>query len=107
MDELDEEALKTILLAPKNALTKQFKRLLHMDGVHLEFDPGAVKAIVEIAVSRGTGARALRAVMEEFMLDVMFTIPSMPEVKSCLITEDVVRKGAEPVLTYESVKKSA
>ncbi len=107
LDELDEEALKTILLAPKNALTKQFKRLLHMDGVHLEFDPGAVKAIVEIAVSRGTGARALRAVMEEFMLDVMFTIPSMPEVKSCLITEDVVRKGAEPVLTYESVKKSA
>ncbi len=107
LDELNEEALESILVRPRNALTKQYKRLLQMDGVELEFEPGALKAIVRKAMERGTGARALRAVMEELMLDVMFQLPSQPEVKSCVITEQVVTKGEEPIFTYEEVKKRA
>lgn len=107
LDELSEEALESILVQPRNALTKQYKRLLRMDDVELEFEPAALKAIVRKAMERGTGARALRAVMEEVMLDVMFQLPSQPEVKGCLITEETVTKGAAPVLTYKEVKKRA
>lgn len=107
LDELDEEALETILLEPKNALTKQYKRLLHMDGVLLEFEPGALKAIVKKAINRGTGARALRSVMEDLMLEIMFEAPSLADIKSCVITEDSVTKGDLPIFTYEEVKKRA
>ena len=107
LDHLDEKALLNILQTPKNALTKQYKRLLQMDGVHLEFEPDALKAIVRQALSRGTGARALRSVMEELMLHVMFEAPSLPDVKSCVITEATVNKKALPSFTYEKVKKSA
>lgn len=107
LDELDEDALENILIAPKNALTKQYKRLLQMDGIQLEFEPAALRAIVKKAVSRGTGARALRSVMEELMLDVMFELPSVPNVKSCLITENAVTTGALPRYVYEEVKKTA
>lgn len=107
LDELDENALASILVSPKNALTKQYRRLLQMDGVELDFEPAALNAIVERAVKRGTGARALRSVMEELMLEIMFSIPSMPEVKAILITEEVVKKGALPIYTYEEVKKRA
>lgn len=107
LDELDEEALENILVAPRNALTKQYKRLLQMDGVHLEFEPAALKAIVKKAVTRGTGARALRSIMEELMLDIMFDAPSWTDVKSCLITEGMVLRKELPVFTYEEVKKRA
>ncbi|RMD97646.1 MAG: ATP-dependent Clp protease ATP-binding subunit ClpX [Calditrichaeota bacterium] len=107
LDELSSEALESILVKPKNALTKQYQRLLQMDGVQLEFEPEALKAIVKKAMKRGTGARALRAVMEELMLDVMFNLPSLPEVKTCLITEEVVTKNVHPIYTYEEMKKRA
>lgn len=107
LDELSEEALENILVTPKNALTKQYKHLLQMDGVDLEIEDGALKAIVKKAVKRGTGARALRAVMEEIMLNVMFELPSMPEVKQCIITEDVVVKNAMPIYISEETRKRA
>ncbi len=107
LDELSEEALENILVSPKNALTKQYKRLLQMDGVELEIEDGALKAIVKKAVKRGTGARALRAVMEEIMLNVMYELPSMPEVKQCIITEDVVVKNAMPIYISEETRKRA
>lgn len=108
LDELDEKALENILVAPRNALTKQYRQLLQMDGVELEFEQKALQAIVKKAMARGTGARALRSVMEEIMLDIMFDLPSAkPEVKSCVITRNVVEKAAEPIYTYEEVKKRA
>ena len=107
LGELEEDALMEILLKPKNALTKQYRRLLHMDGVSLDFEPEALRAIVKLAIKRGTGARGLRSVMEETMLDLMYKIPSMPGVKSCTITKETVVKGSEPMYAFEKVKKSA
>ena len=107
LNELSREALETILVEPKNALIKQYKRLLSMDGVDLEFEPRALKAIVKKALKRGTGARALRAVMEDLMMEVMFNLPSLPEVKYCLITEEVVTQGTAPVYNYDKIKKRA
>jgi len=107
LDELDEKALQEILVSPKNALTKQFKKLMHIDGVHLEFEPAALKAMVKMAINRGTGARALRSVMEELMLEIMFDVPSMPNVESCRITKNVVEKGDNPIYTLGETKKRA
>jgi ATP-dependent Clp protease ATP-binding subunit ClpX len=106
LTELSEEALMDILLKPKNALTKQYRRLLNMDGVELEFEDEALRAIVQRAVNRGTGARGLRSVMEEVMLDLMYKMPSMPEVKGITITKETVQ-GQEPVYTFEKMKKRA
>ncbi|MCG3157590.1 MAG: ATP-dependent Clp protease ATP-binding subunit ClpX [bacterium] len=107
LTELNEAALMEILVKPKNALTKQYRRLLHMDGVTLEFEEEALRAIVQRAVKRGTGARGLRSVMEETMLDVMYKIPGMPEVKTCTITKECIVEGKPPLYTYEKMKKSA
>ncbi len=107
LTELNEAALMEILIKPKNALTKQYRRLLHMDGVTLEFEEEALRAIVQRAVKRGTGARGLRSVMEETMLDVMYKIPGMPEVKTCTITKECIVEGKPPLYTYEKMKKSA
>ncbi len=98
LTELDEKALFKILTTPKNALTKQYKRLFEMDEVELTFDNAALKEIVKIAKKRGTGARGLRSVMEEVMKDIMFSLPSQKEVASCRITRDVVHKKGKPVL---------
>ncbi len=106
LTELSEEALMDILLKPKNALTKQYRRLLNMDGIELEFEDEALRAIVQRAVKRGTGARGLRSVMEEVMLDLMYKMPGMPEVKGLTITKDTVQ-GQEPVYTFEKMKKRA
>ncbi len=107
LTELNEAALMEILVKPKNALTKQYRRLLHMDGVTLEFEEEALRAIVQRAVKRGTGARGLRSVMEEIMLEVMYKIPGMPEVKTCTITRECIVEGKPPLYTYEKMKKSA
>ncbi len=107
LHELSEEALENILVQPKNALVKQYQRLLQMDGVNLEFEPKALKAIVKRAMERGTGARALRAVMEEIMMDLMYKLPSSPEIKGCVVTEKTVLEGKDPIFTYEEVKKRA
>lgn len=105
--ELSEAALLKILLEPKNALTKQYKRLLAMDGASLEFDDEALTAIVQKAMKRRTGARSLRAVMEEIMLDVMYKIPNMPEVKHIRVTKETITQNQPPLFTYEELKKSA
>ncbi len=107
LDELSDEALLTILIQPQNALTKQYMRLFELDGVHLEFEEKALKAIVREARNRGTGARALRSTMEEVMLDIMYQLPSRQDIKHCLIAEEVITKGKEPVFNFEKVKKSA
>ncbi|NIR51678.1 ATP-dependent Clp protease ATP-binding subunit ClpX [candidate division KSB1 bacterium] len=107
LDELDEKALQQILEKPKNALTKQYKRLFEMDDVELEFEPEALDCIVKLARKRNTGARALRAIFEDMMLDLMYDIPSRRDVKHCLITKDFVLKKDSPILTYKEVKKSA
>jgi ATP-dependent Clp protease ATP-binding subunit ClpX len=107
LEELNEAALLKILLEPKNALTKQYKRLLAMDGVALEFEDDALTAIVQKALKRRTGARGLRAVMEEIMLETMYKIPNMPEIKNCIVTKETVTQGHAPLFTYEEIKKRA
>ncbi len=97
LDELNRDALLAILTEPKNALTKQYQRLFELDGVKLEFDRGALEAIVDLSITRGAGARGLRSIMERVMLDIMYSLPSMPDVVGCRITRDVVMKGDQPV----------
>lgn len=93
LDLLDKEALIRILCEPKNALTKQYKKLFELDGVGLEFEEGALEAIVEKAVERKTGARGLRAIMEAVTLDLMYHIPSDESIKKCVITREDVEKS--------------
>ncbi len=105
--ELNEQALLKILVEPKNSLTKQYKRLLAMDGATLDFDEEALKTIVEKAMKRHTGARGLRAVMEDIMLDLMYKIPNMPEIKNIRITKETITQNQPPLFTYAEIKKSA
>jgi ATP-dependent Clp protease ATP-binding subunit ClpX len=106
-DELSEEALFTILIEPKNALTKQYQKLFQLDDVELEFEESALRTIVKEAIKQKTGARSLRAIMEDIMLDIMYSLPDMQNVTKCLITNDVVVKKKEPVFEYAKVKKTA
>ncbi len=97
LQSLSEEALIRILNEPKNAILKQYKKLFLLEGVQLEFDPFAIKLIVQKAMARKTGARALRSIIEDFMLDIMFDIPSLSNIGKCIITKDVVEKGEKPI----------
>ena len=106
VDDLDEKTLVRILVEPKNALTKQYQKLFELDGVHLSFTPNALKAIAHKAIERKTGARGLRNVMEQVMLDIMYRLPSLPGVKECIINSAVVQKAQEPVLLYEDSPKA-
>ncbi|NJK61297.1 MAG: ATP-dependent protease ATP-binding subunit ClpX [Synechococcaceae cyanobacterium SM2_3_1] len=92
LEPLDEKALEVILTEPKNAIIKQAKKLIKMDGVDLEFEPAAISAIAREAYKRKTGARALRQVVEELMLEVMYEIPSRKDIKRCLITAEMVER---------------
>jgi ATP-dependent Clp protease ATP-binding subunit ClpX len=103
---LSKEALKSILTEPKNAILKQYKKLFIMEGIELEFDPFAIDAIVERAMERKTGARALRSIVEDFMLDIMFSLPDKENVDKCIITKDVVEMNTEPIF-IEADRKSA
>ena len=98
LDALDEDALVSILTKPKNALIKQYQHLFELDNVNLEFTQEAIYAIAKKAVERKTGSRALRAIIEEFMTDIMYEIPSRDDIETVLITEAVVTDGAEPTL---------
>ncbi len=100
LESLDEKALVDILVQPKNALVKQYKKLFDMDGVKLEFDEKALHAIAKKAIERETGARGLRAILEEIMMDVMFEIPSREDVEKCIITADTILKDADPTLVF-------
>lgn len=97
LDELGEDALSKILLEPRNALVKQFQYLFKMDNVDLEFQDGAIKAIVKEAMKKKTGARALRSILEDALLDIMFTLPSKPDIGKCTITRDVILNKKTPI----------
>ncbi|HEY6894571.1 MAG TPA: ATP-dependent Clp protease ATP-binding subunit ClpX, partial [Rhodanobacteraceae bacterium] len=100
LEELDEVALVKILTEPKNAITKQFKRLFDMEGVELEFRPEALTAIARKALARKTGARGLRTILEQVLLDTMFDLPSLDHVSKVVVDEAVINGQAEPYLIY-------
>ena len=105
LDALDEETLKMILTEPKNAVLKQYKKLLEMDGVELDFEPEAVDLIAKKAIKRKTGARALRSIVEELMLDVMYDIPSKHDIKKFTITKEMVEAQDEGANEEENSAK--
>jgi len=98
LEPLDEGSLARILVEPKNALIKQYQKFFEWDGVDLEVTEDAVVAIAQEAIRRGTGARALRTVMEEIMLNIMYEIPSSRSARRCIINADTVLKRQEPLL---------
>ncbi|MBW1917317.1 MAG: ATP-dependent Clp protease ATP-binding subunit ClpX [Deltaproteobacteria bacterium] len=101
LEELDEEALMRILKEPRNALVKQYQKLLEMEHVTVRFTDGALAAVAREALKRKSGARGLRAILEQAMLDVMYEIPSLKNVRECLINEDVILKHESPILIFE------
>ena len=105
LQELDREALVEIVTKPKNALVKQYKKLLELDGVDLEFEKEALDAIVEKAIERNTGARGLRSIIEDIMRDIMFDIPTNPNIEKCTITKETVLNKKPPILTIGEAKK--
>jgi len=106
LDELDEDALVRILSEPKNALVKQYQKLFDMEGVDLRFSDGALVAVASEALKRKTGARGLRSILENVMLDVMYDIPSQDRVREVMINEDVVFKGTQPIVIYEHAESA-
>ncbi|MGH0035430.1 MAG: ATP-dependent Clp protease ATP-binding subunit ClpX [Myxococcota bacterium] len=107
LDELDEDALVDILTRPKNALVKQYQKLFEFEDVRLRFTDGALRAVAREALSRKSGARGLRAILEHSMLDLMYEIPSREDVDECVVNEDVIEHGADPLLVVKSEAESA
>ncbi|MCL6449036.1 MAG: ATP-dependent Clp protease ATP-binding subunit ClpX [Armatimonadetes bacterium] len=105
LDALEEEALIRILTEPRNALVKQYQKLFELDGVDLEFQPEALKCIAQEALRRNTGARGLRAILEEIMLEVMYEIPSREDIARCIITKDTILKREKPLMVAVERKK--
>lgn len=106
LDSLNEDALCSILTEPKNAPVKQYKALLAMDNVELEFEPDAISAIAKLAAERKTGARGLRTILEDIMLDIMYSIPSDPTIEKVVVTRECVEKKTKPQLTYNINRKA-
>jgi ATP-dependent Clp protease ATP-binding subunit ClpX len=104
LDALDSKALQTILTEPKNAIIKQDKKLFRMEGVELEFEEDALESISQIAMKRDTGARALRAILENVMLDIMYKLPSKEGITNCIITKDVIINKKEPIYMNSNKK---
>ncbi|NLB13045.1 MAG: ATP-dependent Clp protease ATP-binding subunit ClpX [Gammaproteobacteria bacterium] len=102
LEELDEAALIRILTEPKNAITKQFRKLFEMEGVELEFRPDALQALAQKALARKTGARGLRTILESVLLDTMYELPSLEDVAKVVVDESVINHQAEPYLIYQS-----
>ena len=98
LDQLDEETLVSILTEPKSAIVKQYKKLFEMDEVELDFEEEALREVAREAMERATGARGLRAILENAMTDVMYEIPSDETIKKCIITKETVAEGKEPVI---------
>lgn len=107
LDELDEAALVRILTEPKNALVKQYQKLFSLDGVKLRFTDGALKQVAKLALERKAGARGLRAILEDVMLEVMFEMPSQTNVVECVVSEESVEKHEKPLLVYRQQAESA
>jgi ATP-dependent Clp protease ATP-binding subunit ClpX len=106
LDELDEKALVRILCEPKNALVKQYQKLFDMENVSLKFTDGAMVAVAHEALKRKTGARGLRSILENAMLDVMYDIPSQDRVREVVINDDVIFKGSQPLVIYECAESA-
>ena len=106
LKELDRKALIKITTEPKNALVKQYKKLLEIDGVELEFEPDALEAIVDKAIERKTGARGLRSIIENVMTDIMYDIPSNEKIEKCIITKDTIQNNANPKIIENPNKES-
>ena len=107
LDEIDDMALVRILKEPKNALTKQYSKLFEMESVHLKFTEEALKGIAKEAMKRKSGARGLRAIMENIMLDVMYDMPSQPNIKEVVVSEEVVTRNEPPIIVYSKAAESA
>ncbi len=105
LKELDREALIQIVTEPKNALVKQYKKLLELDNVELEFEKEALNVIVDKAIERNTGARGLRSIIEDIMRDIMFEIPSNPKIEKCIVTKETVQDGKEPKIILNENKQ--
>ena len=101
---LTEKMLEKILIEPKNSIVKQFRKMLSFENVELEITDEAIEAIAKEAYKRKTGARALRSIMEDFMIDVMYEVPSMENVKKCIITEEVIKEHKKPTIEFNSEK---
>jgi ATP-dependent Clp protease ATP-binding subunit ClpX len=106
LDDLDEGALIKILVEPKNALTKQYKKLFDMENVQLRFSEGALLAVAKQAIERKAGARGLRAILESVMLDVMYDVPSEPDIKEVIVSEDTIVKGEKPLIVYQHAESA-
>ena len=107
LDELDESALIRILVEPKDAIIKQYKKLFALENVILKFTDGALRAVAKLSMERKSGARGLRSILENTMLEVMYDIPSETDIKECVISEEVVLKKEKPILIYETKSESA
>ncbi len=101
LHELNEDALIDILTKPKNSLVKQFQKLFEMDSVKLKFTKGALQSVAKKALERESGARGLRAILEEAMLDIMYDVPTKNGIKEVVLNEDVITKGDTPLIVYE------
>ena len=107
LDTLDENDMMQVMLAPKNSLVKQYEKLFMLEGIELEFRESALKAIVQLAMELKSGARALRSIMEEHLLDIMYDIPEMEGVERVIITRDTILKGKEPLYKQHSRKRKS
>ena len=107
LEELDSAALVEILTEPKNALVKQYQKLLELEAVELRFTKGALEAIAKLALERRSGARGLRSILESTMLDIMYEIPSRDDISEVVISEEVIGQGAEPMIVYQRAAESA
>jgi len=105
LDPLDSEAFVRILTEPRNALVKQYQKIFELDGVALELKENCLQAIAEEAMKRNTGARGLRAILEETLLDVMFDLPSRDDIERCVVTREVVVNGENPILVTKDNKR--
>ncbi len=104
LDQLDEDALVQILLEPKNALSKQYKKLFELENVGLTFEPDALRAVARHAINHGTGARGLRAILEEVMTEIMFELPSRHDVREVVITKECITEGRPPLVVTEGAR---
>jgi ATP-dependent Clp protease ATP-binding subunit ClpX len=107
LDDLNKAVLVEILTRPKNAITKQYEKLFEFENVKLRFTSEVLNIISEMAMKRKSGARGLRAILEEIMLDIMYDLPARPNIEECIINEEVVTRGAKPILVYAKKKESA
>jgi ATP-dependent Clp protease ATP-binding subunit ClpX len=107
LEELDLNALKSILTKPKNALIKQYQEYFRLENVELVFEDEAIEAIAQIAINRGTGARALRSILESAMMEIMYEAPSRKNLDKCIITKDVIVNKAEPRFILGAGRKTA